>query len=276
MSVAFESFLDELTDTNVDLSFFTDFEKVARNVAPIELHLNSLNYLVGKTDLDSAIDELYAQNPKCFSVLTILIAVRKKQKKKTITAHGDTVLVQSYLSDVEGVKEFIRETGLVTVFKSKQVKNLVDYVFGVEAGLDSHARKNRGGTYMERAVANILRENDVIFDEQVSTNVIEGLPWAGTDAKQFDFVVPTQSCTYLMETNYYSSGGSKLSEVARSYTEVSKLVDGHEGFEFVWITDGLGWRTTKNSIEAAFTKIPRLYNLKTFAEFISKLDGHHA
>ena len=273
MSAAFTKFLDELTDTNVDLSYFTDFEKIARNIAKIEIHLNALNYLIGKTDLDEAVDKLFETCPKCFSVLTILIAVRKRQNKKTLTNEGKTVLVQSYLSDVEGIKEFIKETGLKDVLQNKQVKNLVDYVFGVEAGLDSHARKNRGGKYMERTIANILRENNVDFEEQVSTNVITGLSWVGTDAKQFDFVIPTKSCVYLVEANYYSSGGSKLSEVARSYTDVSALVEGHDGFEFVWVTDGLGWRTTKNSLNAAFEKIPKLYNLKTFAEFVEELAG---
>lgn len=268
--------METLSETNVDLGFFTNFEKVLDNVSTIEIHLNSLNYLIGKPDLDEAINTLYAQNPKCFSILTILIAIRKNQKKKTLNNLGDVEFVQSYLEDIDGIKDFIEETGLAQVFKTKQIKNLVDYVFGVEVGMDTHARKNRGGTYMENAVANILKDNEINFEREVTTTSLPNLSWVGSDVKRFDFVIRTSSCVYLMEANYYSSGGSKLNETARSYTDVSNLIEGHPGYEFVWITDGLGWHKAKNKLEAAYLKIPRVYNLNSLADFIEELKEQQA
>jgi len=241
-----------------------------------------LKWAGGKSQLTSVIETriprkfrcgnfTYQQNPKCFSALGILIATRKAQKKKTINSHGECVLVESYFHSEEDIIEFFEETGLEVVFRNKKIKNLVDYVFGVEVGLDTHARKNRGGKYMERAVANLLKEHGIEYKEQVTTTSIDGIEWAGGDVKQFDFVIETSSCTYLVETNYYSSGGSKLNETARSYSNMSSIIDGHEGFEFVWITDGLGWHTAKNKLEDSYGKIGRLYNLSTVLDFFNEL-----
>lgn len=271
MKTEFSEFIERLSATNVDLSFFSDFEKAKTNVSKVEIHLNALNFLLGKEKLDDAIAELYSENPKCFSVLGILIATRKAQKKKTINSSGDPVLVESYFDDLQGIVQFFEETGLKQVFKNKQIKSLVDFVFGVEVGLDTHARKNRGGTYMERAVAKLLHDHGVTFQEQVKTTAIEGIDWVGGDVKQFDFVIEGTKSTYLVEANFYSSGGSKLSETARSYSNVAKTVSGHAGYEFVWITDGLGWLTAKNPLEDSFGKIERLYNLSTFVDFIGEL-----
>lgn len=271
MKIDFLEFMERLSATNVDLSFFSDFEKAKKNVSKIDMHLNSLNFLLGKEKLYDAIKELYEENPKCFSVLGILIATRKAQKKKTINSIGDPVLVESYFESLPGIIQFVKETGLEDVFKNKQIKSLVGFVFGVEVGLDTHARKNRGGTYMERTVAKLLKDHGVEFEEQVKTTSIDGINWIGGDVKQFDFVIKGAKCTYLLEANFYSSGGSKLSETARSYSNVANIVDGHDGYEFVWITDGLGWETAKNSLEDSFGKIDRLYNLSTFLDFISEL-----
>jgi type II restriction enzyme len=187
------------------------------------------------------------------------------------TPNVECILVESYFQTSDGVIEFFEETGLKDVFQNKKIKNLVDYVFGVEVGLDTHARKNRGGKYMERAVANLFDDHGVEYKEQVTTTSIEGIEWVGGDVKQFDFVIETENCTYLIETNYYSSGGSKLNETARSYTNVSSIIEGHDGFEFVWITDGLGWHTARNKLEDSYTKIDKLYNLKTVVGFIEDL-----
>ncbi len=271
MRPTFDDFLSQLKPTNVGLDFFTDFEKVERNVSSIEMHLNSLNFLLGKADLGEAIELLYRENPNCFSVLNVLIAVRTEQKKYVLNSKGECIQLQLYLSGVEKIKEFIFKTGLGEVFKTPKVKNLVDYVFGVEVGLDTNARKNRGGTYMETAVSNLFSNANLDFEEQVRTSSIPSLKWLGVDVKQFDFLIRTSKTCYLVETNFYSSGGSKLNETARSYVNLADLIAPIEGFEFVWITDGLGWMTAKNKLGEAYEKIDRLYNLTTIEHFLQEV-----
>ena len=161
MSKQFELFLSQLSETNSTLDSFTDFEKIKRNVNRISIKLNQLNYLIGKENLKEAVEELYFENKTVFQVLDILIAVRKN--KKVIDENGNFVLLETYFESPEKIVEYIEKTGLANVFRSKNVTNLVDYVFGVEVGLDTNARKNRGGTNMEKTVSSIFDKAGIFY-----------------------------------------------------------------------------------------------------------------
>lgn len=267
----FDTFMSQLKETNATLDFYCDFKKINSNVDAIAMKLNQLNYLIGQEDLDGAIRRLWDENPKVFNVMDVLIAVRTADNKKAILSDGSIKLISNFFDDVEGVIEFIHGTGLDEVFKNKQVKNLVDYVFGVETGLDTNARKNRSGHLMEGQVASILDKAGVKYRQEVYSTEYPELSVLGEDKKRFDFVVKTSKCTYLMEVNFYSGGGSKLNEVARAYSELSPKINDVEGFEFVWITDGIGWKSARNKLEEAFYAIPNVYNLTTIQEFINKI-----
>lgn len=152
----FHNFMSQLSETNATLSSYSDFKKISANVSEIEISLNTLNYLLGKEDLEKAVNELWQRDPKVFDIMDILIATRKRDDKKYINDNGQIKKIHSLLSSVDGVMEFLKDTGLADVFKKKEIKNLVDYVFGVETGLDTHARKNRSGDITEEYVANIF------------------------------------------------------------------------------------------------------------------------
>lgn len=268
----FNLFMSQLRETNATLDFYCDFRKISKNVADIEISLNMLNYLIGKNNLREAVEALWMRDPKVFEVMDILIATRKKDDKKYIDDTGSMHSVHSLFSSVDGVMTFISGTGLDNVFKNKKVKDLVDYVFGVETGLDTNARKNRSGEITETLVARIFNNSGINYREQVSSNEYQAISRVlGADQKVFDFAITAKGITYLIEVNFYSGGGSKLNEVARSYTDVAPKVNGVPGFEFVWITDGIGWRSARNKLEEAFAAIPNIYNLTTISEFISKI-----
>lgn len=271
MEKNFDLFLSQLSETNATLDYFIDFEKVIHNTNKIAIKLNQLNYLIGKEDLHKAIKELYEENSKVFEVLDILLAVRKKDKKKTLNANGEFVLLESYFSSLQGVIDYIEQTGLANVFRNKNVTNLVDYVFGVEVGLDTNARKNRGGENMAKAVALKFNGANIPFRSEVNSTEFEEIKSLGQDLKRFDFVIKTRNKTYLIETNFYNSGGSKLNEVARAYTDIAPKINQYEKFEFVWITDGQGWLTAKNKLGEAYSLIPSIYNLANLDEFLSKV-----
>ena len=260
-----------MSETNATLDYFTDFEKVIKNTNKIAIKLNQLNYLIGKEDLRKAIKELYDENPKVFEVLDILLAVRTKDKKKTLNANGEFVLLESYFTSLQGVIDYIEQTGLAEVFKNKNITNLVDYVFGVEVGLDTNARKNRGGENMAKAVALKFKGADIPYRSEVNSTEFEEIKSLGQDLKRFDFVIQTKNKTYLIETNFYNGGGSKLNEVARAYTDIAPKINQYEKFEFVWITDGQGWLSAKNKLGEAYSLIPSIYNLANLDEFLSKV-----
>ena len=268
----FNLFMSQLRETNATLDFYCDFPKIARNVADIEISLNMLNFLIGKENLREAVQSLWDRDPHVFEVMDILIATRKKDDKKYIDNDGSMHSVHSLFSSVDGVMKFLEGTGLDKLFKNKEVKDLVDYVFGVETGLDTNARKNRSGDITETLVARIFDNAGIRYREQVSSKEFPSIAAAlGADQKVFDFVITANGKNYLIEVNFYSGGGSKINEVARSYTDVAPKVNGVHGFEFVWITDGIGWNSARNKLEEAFAAIPSIYNLTTISEFINTL-----
>jgi len=270
MIKGFKKFLDTLSDTNASLNSFTDFSKVRENTAKIEIKLNQLNYLIGKTDLPKAIKEVYNENPAAFEVLGILIAVRDNNKK-VLNDDGKTVFLKTYFTSLQNIIEYIEKTGLAYILKNKSITNLVDYVFGIEVGLDTNARKNRGGDNMANLVAQTFIKSGITFKREVNSSEFDDIKSLGQDLKRFDFAVSSKKKTYLIETNFYNVGGSKLNEVARAYSEIAPKINKYPNYEFVWITDGTGWLSAKNKLEEAYSIIPSIYNLANIENFIQKL-----
>lgn len=272
MKKNFDLFMSQLAETNATLDFYTDFSKIRENVRSIEIKLNTLNFLIGKQDLESAVKELWDNDKRVFSILDILIATRKEQNKKYLDDMGKPHLIHELLGTYEGVVKFLHETGMAEVLQNKDIKNLVDYVFGVEAGLDTHARKNRSGDITELLLHRILTANGIEHRMEVYSHEFPVLQKAlGTDEKRFDFLIETKRCTYLIEVNFYNGGGSKPNEVARAYRELSPIVNKVEGFEFVWITDGQGWNSAKNKLEEAYNEIDRMYNFESLGSFLEEV-----
>ena len=270
MKEQFKIFLSQLSETNATIDYFVDLEKVIGNVRKIALKLNQLNYLIGKDNLEEAINDLYEENPKVFEVLDILIAVRNKNTK-TLDNTRKIVSLENYFTSPKSILEYICETRLAEVFKNKEITNLVDYVFGIEVGLDTNARKNRGGDNMSKAVSLLFDKEGIYYKKEVSSTLFLDIESLGVDVKRFDFVIKTKRKTYLIETNFYNTGGSKLNEVARAYSEVAPKINQYENYEFVWITDGQGWLSAKNKLEEAYNTIPSVYNLTTLSEFVEKV-----
>lgn len=266
----FAIFMSQLKETNQSLDFFCDFNKINSNVENIRLSLCMLNSLIGSTNLRSSVETIWNRDRTAFNVMDILIAVRSEGRKKVLNSLGESVVLDTMFESVEGVMEFLTNTGLAELFQTRKITNLVDYVFGVETGLDSNARKNRSGHVMEDFVANIFAEHGIAYRTEVYSSEWQTLNQAlGDDEKRFDFVIETPQKKFLIEVNFYSSGGSKLNEVARAYSEIAPRINAVKGFEFVWITDGIGWRSAKSKLQEAFNIIPNIYNLTDIYSFIN-------
>ena len=269
MAKDFSTFMSQLQETNQTLDFFCDFEKINRNVSDIKLSLCMLNSLIGASNMRAAVETLWQRDKSAFNVMDILIAVRSEGRKKVLNRLGECVVLDSLFNTVDGVMEFLNDTGLGSIFQSRKIKDLSDYVFGIETGLDTNARKNRSGHVMEKMVGSIFDKNGVEYRTEVYSSEWSAITKVlGDDEKRFDFVVETTSKTYLIEVNFYSGGGSKLNEVARSYSDLSPKINSVAGFEFVWITDGIGWHSARNKIQEAYNIIPSVYNLTSIKDFI--------
>lgn len=264
-------FLSQLSETNATLNYFTDFKKIKKSIREISIKLNQLNYLIGEADLRRAIFDLFEENPKVFQVLDILVAVRKDKKVKVLNGDGTPVLLENYFTCPDDIFEYMSETGLAEIFINSDITNLVDYVFGIEVGLDTNARKNRSGNIMRDIVQAVFEKNGVPFESEVSSTLFPEITSLGKDIKRFDFVVTTRVKKYLIEVNFYNTGGSKPNEIARSYSDIAPKINKYPNYEFVWITDGQGWLTAKNKLSEALNNISSVYNISTLAIFVQKL-----
>lgn len=270
MAKDFNKFMSQLQETNQTLDFFCDFDKISRNVEDIKLSLCILNSLIGSTDMRKSVETIWSRDKSAFDVMDILIAVRSEGKKKFLNSLGNCIVLDSLFESIDGVMEFLDNTGLTDIFQSRKINDLVDYVFGIETGLDTNARKNRSGHVMENMVARIFDKNGISYRQEVYSSEWSDITKVlGDDEKRFDFVIESSTKIYLMEVNFYSGGGSKLNEVARSYSDIAPKINSIPGFEFVWITDGIGWKSAKNKLQEAYSIIPSIYNLTNINEFIN-------
>lgn len=268
----FDEFMSQLQETNQTLDFFCDFDKIAQNVENIKLSLCMLNSLIGSDDMRKSVETIWNRDKSAFDVMDILIAVRSEGKKKVLNSIGKCVVMDSLFESVDGVMEFLENTGLADIFQTRKIKDLVDYVFGIETGLDTNARKNRSGHVMEGMVARVFDKNNIDYRQEVYSREWPAITKVlGDDEKRFDFVIQTVQKTYLIEVNFYSGGGSKLNEVARSYSDIAPKINSVPGFEFVWITDGIGWKSARNKLQEAYNIIPSIYNLTDITNFISDI-----
>lgn len=268
----FETFVSQLRKTNQTLEFFCDFDKISKSIDDIRLSLHMLNSLIGCDDLQSAVDAIWRRDSSAFKVLGIVIGIRDADKREILKPNGDFALLGTYFESACGVYDFLRGTGLAELLTSRKISNLVDYVFGIETGLDSNARKNRSGHLMENCVEDVFKRSGISYEKEVMSSKWPPIAAIlGNDRKRFDFAVNTAETTYLVEVNFYSKGGSKLNEVARAYSDIGLKVNSVDGFEFVWITDGVGWLGAKNKLEEAYLTIPQVYNLTNLCDFTSTI-----
>ena len=255
------------------------------NVESIKVELNILNSLINSKNIKSDFEEIIITYPETLKCIPILLAVRNLE----IPIMDDAEFLNfNFLHPVLSTKEyaeFMDRSGLFDLLQNHLINNLVDYVTGIETGLDSNGRKNRGGHLMEDLVESYIQKagfqkNINYFKEMYVSEIskkwkvdLSAVSHKGKVEKRFDFVVETSDKTYLIEVNFYSGGGSKLNEVARSYSDIAPKINSVPGFEFIWITDGIGWKSAKNKLQEAYNIIPSIYNLTNITEFIISING---
>lgn len=284
----FDDWFSTFRENIATYDFYVDFKKVYSNVDSIKIELNILNSLVGSRNIDEDFDDLLTKYPEVIKCIPILLAVRSYEIYCQDNIGNNTFYFNpqkfNFLSKLERekYKYFMRKTGLFELLQHHIVTNLVDYVTGVETGLDSNARKNRGGHIMEDLVEKFIQSAGFIkgknyFKEMYIHEIFErwkidlsSISNQGKMEKRFDFVVKTDGMVYGIETNFYSSGGSKLNETSRSYKTIALESKDVKGFTFVWFTDGKGWERARNNLEETFDVMHNLYNIHDIEHGVMK------
>lgn len=269
----FSEWLLGFRDSIADYGYYIDFDKVHRNVDNIKVELNILNSLIGSNNIETDFENLINKYPETLKCIPLLLAVRSNEIY-AIDGDGDyTYNFKNPNLSVEQYKVFMRKTGLFDLIENHIVNNLVDYATGVETGLDSNGRKNRGGHLMEDLVESFIQKAGFVKDESYFKEMyihqitdkwdidLSAISNQGKTEKRFDFVVKTTNMIYGIETNFYGGGGSKLNETARSYKTLALETDTIDGFTFVWFTDGKGWISARHNLEETFDVMEHVYNI---------------
>ena len=276
----FNTWLSGFRDSIADYGYYIDFEKVHRNVEGIKVELNILISLIGSKNIEVDFENLMRKYPEVLKCIPLLLAVRANEIYCQDENGGHLFQFDfgkyppNSHAHYERYKYFMRETGLFDLLENHIVNNLVDYATGVETGLDSNGRKNRGGHLMEDLVESFIQKAGFIkgvnyFKEMYIHQItdkwdidLSAISNQGKMEKRFDFVVKTPNMIYGIETNFYGSGGSKLNETARSYKTLAWETEEIDGFTFVWFTDGKGWTSARNNLEETFDVMQHIYNIK--------------
>ncbi len=270
----FNTWLSEFRDSIADYRYYVDFEKVYNNIDNIKVQLNILNSLIGSQNIEGDFDNLVAKYPEVLKCIPLLLAVRTSEIY-AIDENGEFNYNFKHPNlSVQQYKEFMRKTGLFNLIAKHLINNLVDYATGVEVGLDSNGRKNRGGHLMENLVEKYIQKAGFIkgqnyFKETYISEIeqkwdidLSAVSNQGKAEKRFDYVIKTDGMIYGIETNFYQSSGSKLNETARSYKTLATEANSIDGFTFAWFTDGKGWISARNNLEETFDVMDMLYNIK--------------
>ena len=257
-----------------DYCYYVDFDKVHRNVDNIKVELNILNTLVGSKNIEQDFENIVNKYPETLICIPLLLAVRSNEISVTDTDGEYNFSFKKQNYSIEEYKMFMRKTKLFELLENHIVSNLVDYATGVETGLDSNGRKNRGGHLMENLVEEYIKKagfikNKTYFKEMYIQEIenkwninLSAISNQGKMEKRFDFVIKTAKQIYVIETNFYSSGGSKLNETARSYKTLAQEVATIDGVTFIWFTDGCGWNSAKHNLEETFDILDTVYNIQ--------------
>jgi len=264
-------------------SYFVNWKKVLQNIEPIEKELNLLNYLIGKENLHKETIDLLLKYPETIKAIPLLLAIRDKSLEVLIDTRNFIYRKfdfskKSYSKDeIKTFADFILKSGLGDLLHDKKIKNLVDYATGVEVGLDSNGRKNRGGTLMESLVEEFVRDTcnelQIEYMPQATAKKIKE-QWnieieVDKSSRIIDFAINNNGKLYFVEVNFYAGGGSKLKSTATEYIRMNEYWN-NQGIEFIWITDGAGWKSTLKPLREYFDKADYLLNLEMLRNGVLK------
>lgn len=273
MNRNFNDWLSKFKASISDYTYYVDFEKIYKNVDKVKVELNILNSLIGSKNIEEEFQNILIKYPETLECIPLLLAVRSREIFVKDEVNEYLFKFDKMVYSIKDYIKFMKESGLFDLLQNHIINNLYDYVLGVEVGLDSNGRKNRGGHLMENLVESYIikagYKKDINYFKEMYLKDIEKkwnldlseMSGHNTSTKRFDFVIKTYKQIYVIETNFYSSGGSKLNETARSYKMLAQESKKVDGVTFIWFTDGTGWISARKNLEETFNELETMYNI---------------
>lgn len=274
MNRDFNEWFSSFKSSISNYAYYVDFDKIYKNVDKVKLELNILNSLIGSEKIEDDFQNIIIRYPETLECIPLLLAVRSSEIFIKDEINEYLFNFKKLVYSVDDYIRFMRECGLFDLLQNHIINNLYDYVLGIEVGLDSNGRKNRGGHLMENLVEEYIvkagyKKNDTYFKEMYLKDIerkwnldLSAMSGNNVSAKRFDFVIKKENMVYVIETNFYTSGGSKLNETARSYKMLAEETKKVAGVTFIWFTDGTGWNNAKHNLEETFNVLETIYNIE--------------
>ena len=278
----FNEWFSKFKSSISDYSYYVDFDKIYKNVDKLKVELNILNSLIGSKNIKEEFETILIKYPETLECIPLLLAVRSREIFIKDEMNEYLFDFRKMVYSMDDYTKFMEKSGLFDLLQNHIINNLYDYVLGIEVGLDSNGRKNRGGHLMENLVEDYIikagYKKDVTYFKEMYLKDIEekwnldlsAMSGNNVSTKRFDFVIKTDNQVYVIETNFYSSGGSKLNETARSYKMLAEESKKVAGVTFVWFTDGLGWKDARKNLEETFNELETMYNINDLENGIIK------
>ena len=269
----FNEWLNKFKSSISNYGYYVDFEKIYRTAGKYKIELNILNSLIGSQNIEKEFERIILKYPETLEVIPLLLAVRSNEIYVKDTTNEYLFKFNKMVYSIEDYIKFMKETGLFDLLQNHIINNLYDYLLGVEVGLDSNGRKNRGGHLMEDLVENYIikagyKKDESYFKEMYLSDIekkwnlnLSAMSGNNTSTKRFDFVIKTDNQVFVIETNFYASGGSKLNETSRSYKMLAEESKKVNGVTFIWFTDGRGWFSARKNLEETFNELDTIYNI---------------
>lgn len=273
MNRNFNEWLSKFKSSISDYTYYVDFEKIYKNVDKIKIELNILNSLIGSKNIEEEFKNILIKYPETLECIPVLLAIRSNEIFVKDEINEYLFKFDKIVYSISDYVRFMKESGLFDLLQNHIINNLHDYVLGIEVGLDSNGRKNRGGHLMEDLVENYIVKAGFVkgknyFKEMYLKDIerrwnldLSSMSGNNVSTKRFDFVIKTNSQVYVIEANFYTGGGSKLNETARSYKMLAQESKKVKDVTFIWITDGIGWNNARKNLEETFNVLDTMYNI---------------
>ena len=273
MNRNFNEWLSKFKSSISDYTYYVDFEKIYKNVDKVKIELNILNSLIGSKNIEEEFKNILIKYPETLECIPVLLAIRSNEIFVKDEINEYLFKFDKMVYSISDYVRFMKESGLFDLLQNHIINNLHDYVLGIEVGLDSNGRKNRGGHLMENLVENYIEKAGFIkgknyFKEMYLKDIerkwdldLSSMSGNNVSTKRFDFVIKTDSQVYVIEANFYTGGGSKLNETARSYKMLAQESKKVKNVTFIWITDGIGWNSARKNLEETFNVLDTMYNI---------------
>ncbi len=278
----FNEWLNNFKSSISNYGYYVDFEKIYKNVDKVKVELNILNSLIGSKNIEKEFQTILLKYPETLECIPLLLAIRSTEVFVKDEVNEYLFDFKKMVYSIPDYVRFMRESGLFDLLQNHIINNLYDYALGIEVGLDSNGRKNRGGHLMEDLVESYIieagfKKNETYFKEMYLKDIenkwnvdLSAMSGNNVSTKRFDFVIKTDNQIYVIETNFYSGGGSKLNETARSYKMLAEEAKKVNGVTFIWFTDGTGWKSARKNLEETFNVLDTMYNINDLEKDILK------